>query len=393
MKAFYLNSNKCFADESHQLYLRLKIYSVGAFLLITGVLFVRIPVMRTDDLHYDLPAELIAQAPAQRRKTSRLLVMDRQANTLSDRVFSDLTEYLNPGDCLVLNNTKVLPARFYAQKITGGQLEGLFLLEDEPGQWQVLLKNARKINSGDTIELLDRHLKPFCNVSAVKTEGLGQWVLTPERPMDAMAALETIGFAPLPPYIKRTKDDEHPEDDLDRYQTVYADRAGAVAAPTAGLHFDKPLLEQLQQMGVKIAYVTLHVGIGTFRPVQTETLDDHPMHEERYEVSEEAAAVINGTVQAGGQIIAIGTTSVRTLESVAKNRVIHAEKGKTRLFIQPGYEFQIVDAMVTNFHLPKSTLLALVGAFAGMQDTLQAYRHAIDQRYRFYSYGDAMLIL
>ena len=349
--------------------------------------------MRTDDLHYELPPELIAQIPAQRRKTSRLLVMDRMANTLADRVFRDLIEYLNPGDCLVLNNTKVLPARFYAQKRTGGQLEGLFLLEDSPGRWQVLLKNARKINSGDCIELLDRHLNPFCKVTAVKAEGLGQWVLTPESPIDAMTALEKIGFAPLPPYIKRTKEDQDPQEDLDRYQTVYADRAGAVAAPTAGLHFDKALLDQIQQMGVKIAYVTLHVGIGTFRPVQTETLDDHPMHEERYEISEQAAAVINETAQAGGQIVAVGTTSVRTLESVAKNRTIHAEKGKTRLFIQPGYEFQIVDAIVTNFHLPKSTLLALIGGFAGMAEIMQAYRHAIEQRYRFYSYGDAMLIL
>lgn len=349
--------------------------------------------MRTDDLNYELPQELIAQTPAQRRKTSRLLVMDRFSNTLSDRIFSDFIEYLNPGDCLVLNNTKVLPARFYARKTTGGRLEGLFLLEEKPGQWQVLLKNARKINSGDCIVLLDRHLEPFCTVTATKIEGLGQWILTPENPIDALDALEQIGFAPLPPYIKRTQDAPHPEEDLDRYQTVYAERAGAVAAPTAGLHFDKPMLEKIQQMGVKIAYVTLHVGIGTFRPVQTETLDEHPMHEERYEISEQAAALINETTQAGGQIIAVGTTSVRTLESVAKNRTVVAEKGKTRLFIQPGYTFRIVDAIVTNFHLPKSTLLALVGAFAGMDQTMQAYHHAIEQRYRFYSYGDAMLIL
>lgn len=319
--------------------------------------------------------------------------MDRAANTLSDKVFSNLTDYLQAGDCLVLNNTKVLAARFYAQKTTGGQLEGLFLAEEQPGQWQVLLKNARKINSGDTIELLDRHLKPYCKVTATKSEGLGQWMLEPTEPVDAMAALEQIGFAPLPPYIKRTKEDTHPEEDLDRYQTVYAERAGAVAAPTAGLHFDGPMLDQIQQMGVRLAYVTLHVGIGTFRPVQTETLDEHPMHEERYEISEEVAAIINETAQAGGRIIAVGTTSVRTLESVAKNRAVHAEQGKTRLFIQPGYEFQIVDAIITNFHLPKSTLMALVGAFAGMEYTMQAYRHAIEQRYRFYSYGDAMLIL
>lgn len=349
--------------------------------------------MRTDDLNYELPAELIAQTPAQRRKTSRMLVMDRQVNTLSDKVFSDLTGYLRPGDCLVLNNTKVLAARFYAQKTTGGQLEGLFLAEDQPGQWQVLLKNARKINSGDTIELLDRHLKTFCAVTATKVEGLGQWMLEPTEPVDAMAALDRIGFAPLPPYIKRTKEDAHPEEDLDRYQTVYAERAGAVAAPTAGLHFDAAMLEQVQQKGVRLAYVTLHVGIGTFRPVQTETLDEHPMHEERYEIDEKAAVIINETAQNGGRIIAVGTTSVRTLESVGKNHCVHPEQGKTCLFIQPGYEFQIVDAMVTNFHLPKSTLLALVGAFAGMENTMQAYHHAIEQRYRFYSYGDAMLII
>lgn len=348
--------------------------------------------MRTDELYYELPAELVAQTPAQRRKTSRLLVMDRMMNALSDRVFGDLPDYLEPGDCLVLNNTKVLPARFYAQKKTGGQLEGLFLLESSPGQWQVLLKNARKINSGDVIELLDHGLRPFCEVKAVRGEGLGQWVLTPDSPLDAIATLDAIGFAPLPPYIKRNKTDQCFEDDLDRYQTVYAQQAGAVAAPTAGLHFDKRLLDHIQQMGVHVAYVTLHVGIGTFRPVQAETLDEHPMHEERYEITESAAAVMNRTAQAGGRIIAVGTTSVRTLESVAKNKTIRAEKGKTRLFIQPGYTFQMVDAIVTNFHLPKSTLLALVGAFAGMDNTLQAYRHAIDQRYRFYSYGDAMLI-
>ncbi len=349
--------------------------------------------MRTDDLHYELPAELIAQTPAQRRKLSRMLVMDRAANTLTDRVFSDLTEFLKAGDCLVLNNTKVLPARFYAQKTTGGRLEGLFLLAEDAGRWQVLLKNARKINSGDTIVLLSRDGEPFCRAQAVKSEGLGQWMLMPEAEGDPQEVLERIGFAPLPPYIKRGDGDAHPEEDLDRYQTVYAEQAGAVAAPTAGLHFDTAMLERIQQMGVKIAYVTLHVGIGTFRPVQTETLDEHPMHEERYEIGEQAAAILNETAQSGGQVVAVGTTSVRTLESVAKNRTIHAARGKTRLFIQPGYEFQMVDAMITNFHLPKSTLLALVGAFAGMEHTMQAYRHAIEQRYRFYSYGDAMLIL
>ncbi len=232
-----------------------------------------------------------------------------------------------------------------------------------------------------------------CRAVAHKSQTPGQWLLQPQTKTDALSCLEQIGLAPLPPYIKRTADDAHLQEDLDRYQTVYAAQPGAVAAPTAGLHFDKAMLEQIQQMGVRIAYVTLHVGIGTFRPVQTETLDEHPMHEERYEIAPVAAETINRTVQADGRIIAVGTTSVRTLESVAADQSVRAEKGKTKLFIQPGYEYKIVDAMVTNFHLPKSTLLALVGAFAGMDRTQNAYRHAIENKYRFYSYGDAMLIL
>lgn len=348
--------------------------------------------MKTEDLNYKLPEELIAQTPAEQRKMSKLLVLDQKSGNLSDCIFSDIINYLNPGDCLVLNNTKVIPARFYAQKPTGAKLEGLFLMEENPGQWQVLLKNSRKIHAGDTLELLDRHLKPWCRAVAAKTDHPGQWLLSPDRPADALTAMEQIGFAPLPPYIKRRRQDEHTPEDLQRYQTVYAEQAGAVAAPTAGLHFDKSLLQAIEQKGIKIAYVTLHVGIGTFRPVQTETLDEHPMHEERYEVAAPAAELINRTKKAGGRIIAVGTTSVRTLESVAKDHTVHPEKGKTRLFIRPGYDFQIIDAIITNFHLPKSTLLALVGAFAGMDNIMNAYQHAIEQKYRFYSYGDAMLI-
>lgn len=349
--------------------------------------------MKTDDLNYELPDELIAQTPAQQRKMSRLLVLNRADGSLSDRVFSNLIDYLHPGDCLVLNNTKVIPARFYAQKLTGAQLEGLFLFENHPGQWQVLLKNARKINPGDPLEILDRNLKPWCRVVATQTDKPAQWLLLPDKSIDALAAMEQIGFAPLPPYIKRSKEDTYLEDDLERYQTVYAEQAGAVAAPTAGLHFDQPMLDAIQLKGIQIAYVTLHVGIGTFRPIQAKTLDEHPMHEERYEITAPTADIINQTKQTGGRIIAVGTTSVRTLESIAKDGVVHAEKGQTSLFIRPGYDFQVVDAMVTNFHLPKSTLLALVGAFAGMEQILRAYRHAIEQKYRFYSYGDAMFIL
>jgi S-adenosylmethionine:tRNA ribosyltransferase-isomerase len=348
--------------------------------------------MKTEQLNYDLPEELIAQTPCDRRKQSRLLVLDRSVKTPSDRHFSDLIGYLKPGDCLVLNNTKVIPARFYAQKLTGGQLEGLFLYEETPGTWQVLLKNARKIKSGDMIQLLDRDLKPWCKATATKAEGKGQWTLAPEKRVDSLEALAQIGQAPLPPYIKRDKSDTHAEEDLDRYQTVYAQTPGAVAAPTAGLHFDQAMLDAIVEKGIKLAYVTLHVGIGTFRPVEAETLDDHPMHEERYEIDEAAATAINQTAESGGRIIAIGTTSVRTLESVAENRTVRPMRGKTRLFIQPGYQYKIVDAIVTNFHLPKSTLLALVAAFADLDTVLNAYKHAVDQKYRFFSYGDAMFI-
>jgi S-adenosylmethionine:tRNA ribosyltransferase-isomerase len=348
--------------------------------------------MKTEALDYTLPPELIAQHPSQKRQQSRLLVLDRSARTLADRQFGDFPGCLRPGDCLVLNNTKVLPARFFARKQTGAQLEGLFLHEEPDGQWQVLLKNVRKIKSGEEIELLDRTGTPWQRAIACPSEVSGQWLLKPAQSVEAFSALDAIGLAPLPPYIKRNRIDSEAGEDLQRYQTVYATEPGAVAAPTAGLHFNETMLLQLQDAGVKLAYVTLHVGIGTFRPVQAETLDEHPMHEERYEVGTEAADIINGTVDAGGRIVAVGTTSVRTLESIAVDRHLRPAQGKTKLFIQPGYKFKIVDAMVTNFHLPKSTLLALVGAFAGLDFIMNAYHHAINQKYRFYSYGDAMFI-
>jgi len=348
--------------------------------------------MKTKDLDYRLPPELIAQHPSLKRQASRLLVLNRAAGTLADRQFSDLPGCLRPGDCLVLNNTKVLPARFYARKLSGAQLEGLFLHEEPDGQWQVLLKNARKIKSGEQIQLLDRAGNSWQHATAYQSEVEGQWFLRPVKPVEALSALNAIGLAPLPPYIKRDRTDSEAGEDLQRYQTVYATEPGAVAAPTAGLHFSETMLRQLQDAGIKLAYVTLHVGIGTFRPVQTETLDEHPMHEERYEVGKKTADIINGTVDTGGRIVAVGTTSVRTLESIAVDRYIRPTQGKTKLFIQPGYKFKIVNAMVTNFHLPKSTLLALVAAFAGLDFMMNAYHHAIEQKYRFYSYGDAMFI-
>lgn len=348
--------------------------------------------MKTEELNYNLPPELIAQHPSQKRRQSRLLVLEKAAKTLQDRQFGDLSDYLNAGDCLVLNNTKVLPARFYASRQTGAQLEGLFIQEESPGCWQVLLKNARKIKPGEPIVLMDRNGNPWSQATATCSDVKGQWILKPKEPTDVLLALEQIGLAPLPPYIKRDRNSSDAAEDLQRYQTVYASEPGAIAAPTAGLHFTEALLQQLQDRGVRLAYVTLHVGIGTFRPVQTESLDEHPMHEERYEVTQDAADIINETAESGGRVIAIGTTSVRTLESIADNGRILPAHGKTKLFIQPGYDFKIVNAMVTNFHLPKSTLLALVGAFAGLETVKEAYQHAIDQNYRFYSYGDAMFI-
>ncbi|MCI0499734.1 MAG: tRNA preQ1(34) S-adenosylmethionine ribosyltransferase-isomerase QueA [Planctomycetales bacterium] len=349
--------------------------------------------MKTEDLNYALPEELIAQYPPQRRDQSRLLVLHRNSGTLEDRRFCDLPDYLRPGDCLVLNDTKVLPARFYVRKLTGSRFEGLFLHEEADGQWQVLLKNARRLKNGQTVELLDRTGNhPWGSAVVTQSDLPGQWRLKPSAPMGAFSILEQIGLAPLPPYIKRGPGSADIAEDLTRYQTIYAQRPGAVAAPTAGLHFDQPLLDRIRQNGVQTASITLHVGMGTFRPVQTSTLDEHPMHEERYEISDLAADIINRTMQAGGRIIAVGTTSVRTLESAAQGRHVRAGGGTTRLLIQPGYAFKIVDAMVTNFHLPKSTLLALVGSFAGLETILRTYRHAIEQKYRFFSYGDAMFM-
>jgi S-adenosylmethionine:tRNA ribosyltransferase-isomerase len=349
--------------------------------------------MRTECLNYYLPRELIAQRPSEVRSGSRLLLMERATGSVTDRRFGDITAYVGRGDCLVLNNTKVLAARFFARRKTGAKLEGLFLNETETGLWEVMLKNAGKVREGENIILCARDSGCWGQAKAVRSIGDGRWQLEVDNGKNADEVLAEIGFAPLPPYIKRKGGDGAvAESDLERYQTVYAQQAGAVAAPTAGLHFTNELLGRLTKAGVKIAYVTLHVGIGTFRPVTAENLAQHRMHSERFSLSETDAETINSTISAGRRIVAVGTTSVRTLETVAKGRSVEAGEGATELFIQPGYEFQIVDAMVTNFHLPKSTLLAMVGAFAGLEKVLAAYRHAIEQRYRFYSYGDAMMI-
>ena len=351
--------------------------------------------MRTDELDYNLPVELIAQAPVERRSASKLLVLDRSTGQMTDSQFGCVGDFLRPGDCLVLNDTKVLAARFFAQRPSGAALEGLFLAErkDAPGMWKVMLKGARKVRVGERIRIRDRHQGDFCEARLVEKKAGGVCLLRIETERSAEAILDEVGFPPLPPYIRRDGDPIQAQVDRQRYQTVYARRPGAVAAPTAGLHFTDSLLDQLQAKGVRRASVTLHVGTGTFKPVKTEDLEAHEIHQEWFRLDAANARIINAAREAGGRIVAVGTTATRVLETVATDSSVEPGEGTTRLFITPGYAFKAVDAMITNFHLPRSTLLALVGAFAGLEQMLIAYHHAIEQRYRFYSYGDAMLIV
>jgi len=348
--------------------------------------------MKTENLHYHLPPELIAQQPLHIRSGSRLLVLDRSSAKLIDSRFSKLGDFLLPGDCLVLNDTRVLQARFFAQRSSGARLEGLFLAESAAGIWDAMLKGARKVKPGEHICLKSKEKADFCRAEVLQKTPDGRCRLKVEAQADAETILNEIGFPPLPPYIKRDDDPTVAAADKRRYQTVYARKAGAVAAPTAGLHFTNKLIEQLKRAGIHFAHVTLHVGPGTFKPITTENLQDHKIHEERFHIDEENAKLINATKNKGGRIIAVGTTSTRVLETAVTRSKIKAAGGTTDLFIKPGYKFKIVDAMITNFHLPRSTLLALVAALAGLQHILAAYDHAIKQRYRFYSYGDAMLI-
>ncbi len=353
--------------------------------------------MNIEGLNYDLPDHLIAQTPAQRRTDARLMVLNRSEGRLEHRRFGDLGEYLREGDCLVLNDTRVLPARFYLQRATGGIIEGLYLQTDENGLWRVLLKGAGRLKSAEPLHFI-RTDGSLCHdmpaMLAVQNDGEGMWCLRPEATVAAEEILDVCGVPPLPPYIHRRRNDERLTDlDRQRYQTVFARFAGSAAAPTAGLHFTPELLENLSAAGVKLAYITLHVGLGTFRPIAVERVEDHDIHAEWCCLSEEAAATINLTCAAGGRIIPVGTTAVRTLESMAQEERVKAGSGWTKLFIYPGYTFKIIDAMVTNFHLPKSSLLALVCALAGVDRIMEAYACAVEQQYRFFSYGDAMLIL
>lgn len=342
-------------------------------------------MLTTEDFDFELPEELIAQTPLSDRSSSRLLVVDRETGKFEDKHFCNIIDELAPGDALVMNDTRVLPARIYGEKQeTGAHLEILLLNNIEGDTWETLIKPAKRAKVGTKITFGDGRLE------AVVEEELdhGGRIIRFQYKGIFLEILESLGEMPLPPYIKERLEDP------DRYQTVYAKENGSAAAPTAGLHFTPELLEQIAAKGVKLVYLTLHVGLGTFRPVSVDNIADHEMHSEFYRLTEEAAAQLNEVRANGGKIVAVGTTSIRTLETIGTkfDGQIKADSGWTSIFITPGYQFKIVEAFSTNFHLPKSTLVMLVSAFAGRDLTLSAYQHAIDERYRFFSFGDAMFL-
>lgn len=341
--------------------------------------------MNTADFDFHLPEELIAQTPLEKRDASRLLVVDRSSGEFSDQHFDSIIDQLQPGDALVMNNTRVLPARLYGEKPgTGGHVELLLLKNTEGDQWEVLAKPAKRLKVGAQVSFGDGRL----TATVVDELEHGGRIVRFDYQGIFLEVLESLGEMPLPPYIHEKLADR------ERYQTVYAKENGSAAAPTAGLHFTKELLAQIEAKGVKLVYLTLHVGLGTFRPVSVDNLEEHEMHSEFYSLSEEAAATLREVKANGHRVIAVGTTSIRTLETIGNKFQgdIQADSGWTNIFIKPGYQWQIVDAFSTNFHLPKSTLVMLVSAFAGRDLTLKAYEHAIAERYRFFSFGDAMFI-
>lgn len=341
--------------------------------------------MKTKDFDYTLPEHLIAQHPADKRDASRLLVYDRAGKTVSHRHFSDILEYIHPEDCLVLNDTRVIPARLLGRKIgTGGAMEFLLLRDRGDDTWETLVRPGRRAQKGVRFEFGDGELTAEV---LDKAEGGGRLVRFFYEGVFA-EVLDRVGVMPLPPYIHAKL--ENP----DRYQTVYARYPGSAAAPTAGLHFTEDLLDRVQAQGTSIAKLTLHVGLGTFRPVKESNIEDHPMHAEVYSVAPQAADLVNAARKRGGRIIAVGTTAVRTLETAADDSgAVRPGEGETDIFIYPGYRFKAVDALITNFHLPQSTLLMLVSALAGREEILSVYRQAVAQEYRFFSFGDAMMIL
>lgn len=341
-------------------------------------------MMKLDDFDFYLPEELIAQEPIAKRDASRLMIIHREGGNIEHRIFSDIIDYINPGDCLVLNDTRVIPARLFgARKDSGGKVEILLLKRIEKDKWEVLVKPGKKARDGDYIifgngELSAQvisHTEEGGRVLEFKYNGIFEEVL------------DRLGEMPLPHYIKKKLTDR------ERYQTVYSKVEGSAAAPTAGLHFTKELLEHIADKGVNIAYVTLHVGIGTFRPVKTENIEDHAMHSEYFTIDEKTSDIINSTKKSGGRIISVGTTSTRTLETMGTEEgMVKPGSGWTNIFIYPGYKFKVADCLITNFHLPKSSLIMLVSAMAGREKVLKAYREAVEEKYRFYSFGDAMFI-
>lgn len=341
--------------------------------------------LTTEDFDYDLPQELIAQTPLKKRDQSRLLVLDSKTGKYQDDYFYNVINRLNPGDALVMNDSRVMPARLYGVKPeTGGHVEVLLLNNTDGDNWETLVKPAKRAKVGTEISFGDGKL------TATVTEELEHGGRMIEFHYDGifMEILDQLGEMPLPPYIKEKLDD--PE----MYQTVYSREIGSAAAPTAGLHFTRELLKKIEDKGVKLVYLTLHVGLGTFRPVSEENIEDHKMHSEFYRLTEDAAKTLNEVKANGGRIVATGTTSIRTLETIGTkfNGEIRADSGWTDIFIKPGYKWQVVDAFITNFHLPKSTLVMLVASFTGRENILNAYRHAVSEKYRFFSFGDAMFI-
>ncbi|MEQ9809284.1 tRNA preQ1(34) S-adenosylmethionine ribosyltransferase-isomerase QueA [Streptococcus jiangjianxini] len=341
--------------------------------------------MNTKDFDFDLPEELIAQTPLEKRDSSKLLVLDPVNKEMTDTHFDHIIDELNPGDALVLNNTRVLPARLYGEKPdTHGHVEFLLLKNTAGDNWEVLAKPAKRLKVGTKVSFGDGRL----TAEIIEELEHGGRIVRFSYNGIFLEVLESLGEMPLPPYIHEKLDDR------DRYQTVYAKENGSAAAPTAGLHFTPELLENIKAKGVKLVYLTLHVGLGTFRPVSVDNVEEHEMHSEFYQLSQEAADTLNQVKAAGGRVVAVGTTSIRTLETIGNkfNGKLEADSGWTNIFIKPGYDFTVVDAFSTNFHLPKSTLVMLVSAFAGRDFILDAYKHAINEKYRFFSFGDAMFL-
>ncbi len=340
--------------------------------------------MELSEFNYDLPQELIAQVPIKNRDESRLMVLDRSTKKIEDKIFRDIIDYLEPGDCLVRNNTKVIPARLYGKKDTGANVEFVLLKNIEGDIWEAMVRPGNKLHTGAKVIFGDGLLK--AEILCATEDGTRKVKFSYDGIFNEI--LDKIGLMPLPPYIHESLKEK------DRYQTVYAKYDGSAAAPTAGLHFTQELLKKIEEKGVSIANVTLHVGIGTFRPVKEKNIEDHHMHTEHYYIKEEDAEKINNAKKNGKRVIAVGTTSSRTLETVAdeKTGLVKACEGDTGIYIYPGYKFKCVDALITNFHLPESTLLMLVSALAGREFIMDAYKHAVEEKYRFFSFGDAMFI-